>query len=187
MKLHPFVKLHFQHHLKPNIRKCTVWHVPSEDSDQLANFHILILIFTGCILEAKDVKFLHGIHQRLIRVHRCAGWFESVLGAHLSEDTFSYVAPHLCSFGMLLVLHSSRWLTYSKDTFLLFLHENLSCGYSLELPQWGNSNEYPQNRFWCKLNKKKYHDAKLILQVLTQLQQTTFWFFFFFFIEENRS
>ena len=25
----------------------------------------------------------------------------------------------------------------------LFLHKNISCGYSLEVPQWGTSNEYP--------------------------------------------
>ena len=27
----------------------------------------------------------------------------------------------------------------------LFLHENVCCVYSLEAPQWGASNEYPQH------------------------------------------
>ena len=31
--------------------------------------------------------------------------------------------------------------------FLLFLHENICCGYSLEAPQWGTSNEYSQHIF----------------------------------------
>ena len=31
--------------------------------------------------------------------------------------------------------------------FLLFLHENVYCGYSLEAPQRGASNEYPQHIF----------------------------------------
>ena len=30
---------------------------------------------------------------------------------------------------------------------LLFLHKNVCCGYSLEAPHWGASNEYPQHTF----------------------------------------
>ena len=33
--------------------------------------------------------------------------------------------------------------------------QNIDCGYSLELPKWGSSNEYPQSMFLCG-NKKKY-------------------------------
>ena len=35
----------------------------------------------------------------------------------------------------------------------LFLHENICCGYSLEAPRWGTSNEYPQHMF-LERNKK---------------------------------
>ena len=35
----------------------------------------------------------------------------------------------------------------------LFLHENICCGYSLEAPRWGASNEYPQHMFSWR-NKK---------------------------------
>ena len=31
--------------------------------------------------------------------------------------------------------------------FFLFLHKNICCGYSLEAPQLGTSNEYPQHTF----------------------------------------
>ena len=31
--------------------------------------------------------------------------------------------------------------------FFLFLLKNTDCGNSLELPQWGSSNEYPQSMF----------------------------------------
>ena len=36
--------------------------------------------------------------------------------------------------------------------FFLILHENICCGYSLEAPCWGTSNEYPQHMFlwWNK-------------------------------------
>ena len=33
--------------------------------------------------------------------------------------------------------------------------QNINCGYSLELPQQGGSNEYPQSMFLGR-NKKKY-------------------------------
>ena len=39
------------------------------------------------------------------------------------------------------------------DIFLIF-SQNIDCGYTLEPPQRGGSNEYPQSMFWSK-NKKK--------------------------------
>ena len=39
------------------------------------------------------------------------------------------------------------------DIFLIFA-QNIDCGYTLEPPQRGGSNEYPQSMFWSK-NKKK--------------------------------
>ena len=43
---------------------------------------------------------------------------------------------------------ASDWVSFfhlkSTDIFLL-LHENNCCGCSLEVPQWGTSNEYPQH------------------------------------------
>ena len=39
------------------------------------------------------------------------------------------------------------------DIFLIFA-QNIHCGYTLEPPRRGGSNEYPQSMFWSK-NKKK--------------------------------
>ena len=36
----------------------------------------------------------------------------------------------------------------------LFLLENIGCGYSLEPPRRGGSNEYPQSMFWAGIWKK---------------------------------
>ena len=35
--------------------------------------------------------------------------------------------------------------------YIIFLisAQNIDCGYSLELPHWGGSNEYPQSMFWA--------------------------------------
>ena len=42
------------------------------------------------------------------------------------------------------------------DFFFLFLLQNIDCGYMLEPPRRGGSNEYPQSMFWSK-NKKNRH------------------------------
>ena len=36
---------------------------------------------------------------------------------------------------------------------LPILHKNICCGYSLEAPRWGASNEYPQYIFWGASNE----------------------------------
>ena len=44
---------------------------------------------------------------------------------------------------------------------ILFLHENICCGYSLEAPPRGASNEDPQHMFSGR-NKKKINDSVLL-------------------------
>ena len=39
--------------------------------------------------------------------------------------------------------------------FSYFCSKNIDCGYSLEPPRWGGSNEYPQSMFWVEIWKKK--------------------------------
>ena len=44
------------------------------------------------------------------------------------------------------------------DIFLIFA-QNIECGYSLEPPRRGGSNEYPQSMFWSKNKKNRYNPA----------------------------
>ena len=44
-------------------------------------------------------------------------------------------------------------MTPSAEFLFLFLHKNVCCGYSLEAPHRGASNEYPQHMF-LRRNKK---------------------------------
>ena len=46
---------------------------------------------------------------------------------------------------------------FQKKMFAIFLifAQNIDCGYTLEPPHRGSSNEYPQSMFWSK-NKKNY-------------------------------
>ena len=41
------------------------------------------------------------------------------------------------------------------DIFLIFA-QNIDCGYTLEPPQRGGSNEYPKSMFWSKNKKNMY-------------------------------
>ena len=44
------------------------------------------------------------------------------------------------------------------DIFLIFA-QNIDCGYTLEPPQRGGSNEYPQSMFLSKNKKDRYTPA----------------------------
>ena len=39
--------------------------------------------------------------------------------------------------------------------FFLIFAQNIDCGYTLEPPRRGGSNEYPQSLFWSKKREKK--------------------------------
>ena len=39
------------------------------------------------------------------------------------------------------------------NKFSNFCSKNIDCGYLLELPRWGSSNEYPQSMFWAEIWK----------------------------------
>ena len=44
------------------------------------------------------------------------------------------------------------------DIFLIFA-QNIDCGFTLEPPRRGGSNEYPQSMFWSKNKKNRYTSA----------------------------
>ena len=54
---------------------------------------------------------------------------------------------------ILRVVKNGKFHQKIFEIFLIFA-QNIDCGYTLELPRPGGSNEYPQSMFWSK-NKKK--------------------------------
>ena len=50
---------------------------------------------------------------------------------------------------------------FQKKIFVIFLlfAQNTDCGYTLEPPRRGGSNEYPQSMFWSKNKKIRYTPA----------------------------
>ena len=44
--------------------------------------------------------------------------------------------------------------------FFIFLHKTIACGYSLELPNRGSSNEYSQSMFLSRIKKNNVYPCK---------------------------
>ena len=53
------------------------------------------------------------------------------------------------------VVKNENFVRKKKDIFLIFA-QNIDCGYTLEPPREGGSNEYPQHLFWNKNKKSRY-------------------------------
>ena len=51
---------------------------------------------------------------------------------------------------------------FSKKTSDIFhiSAQNIDCGYSLELPLWGSSKEYPQSMFLSRIKKNNVYPCK---------------------------
>ena len=56
------------------------------------------------------------------------------------------------------IFHGCKNDNFSDENFNIFLifAQNIDCGYTLEPPQGGGSNEYPQSMFWGKNKKNMY-------------------------------
>ena len=57
-----------------------------------------------------------------------------------------------------LVVKNEKFHWKNFDIFLIFA-QNIDCGYTLEPPRQGGSNEYPQSMFWNKNKKNRYTPA----------------------------
>ena len=56
------------------------------------------------------------------------------------------------------IFHCCKNDNFQMKFFVIFLIfvQNIDCGYTLEPPQRGGSNEYPQSMFWSKNKKNMY-------------------------------
>ena len=57
-----------------------------------------------------------------------------------------------------LALKTENFQLKMFDIFLSFA-QNIVCGYTLEPPRRGGSNEYPQSMFWSEIKKNRYTPA----------------------------
>ena len=66
---------------------------------------------------------------------------------HTAEDKLMTITKH--TYSNIFKISPPK-----TDIFHIYA-QNIGCGYSLELPQWDSSNEYPQSMFLSR-NKKIY-------------------------------
>ena len=52
---------------------------------------------------------------------------------------------------------TKNWKFLDKNTDIF---QHIYCGYSLEPPRWGGSNEYPQSMFWAEIRKNNVDPCK---------------------------
>ena len=83
-----------------------------------------------------------------IRLRIRAVWSESTLGAFCITKTYLYNFDPLKPNFYIVKLGFTGY-----TLFFLFLLENIDCGYSLEPPRRGGSNEYQHSMFWAELWK----------------------------------
>ena len=55
------------------------------------------------------------------------------------------------------ILTTKKWKFSDKNSDISHtIGQNIDCGYLLERPRWGGSNEYPQSMFWAEIRKIMY-------------------------------
>ena len=110
----------------------------------------------GACWRAKDTKFLNADNTDDDQADLSLRW------EHMTDGTYSHVAIQ-----MRVIIKKTRLFKYIENFTsknlkifrwkpLKFFHisaQNINCGYSLEPPHRGGSNEYPQSMFLSR-NKK---------------------------------
>ena len=82
-----------------------------------------------------------------IRPHRTRFLF-SKTGSNITQT-------RPCNIQQYITAVKNNFQIYLFNFFLIFA-QKIDCGCTLELPQWGGSNEYPQSMFWSKNPKKTF-------------------------------
>ena len=56
--------------------------------------------------------------------------------------------------------HQNKWKFSDKNFDIFRISQNIDCGYSLEQPRRGGSNEYPQSMFLSRYQKINVYPCK---------------------------
>ena len=67
----------------------------------------------------------------------------------MTSKSYNLVAKH-SDYEYLNALCMYRYENLPMQYIFLFFAQSIDCGYTIELPRRGGSNEYPQSMFWSK-------------------------------------
>ena len=131
--------------------------VSHEDSYQPAHLHCLIRAFAGPLYHQKKKYVYPNYLDRQVwpnfadpdqMQQNVASGHGLVFLPHNQHfvDTLAGSELDMC------IAPDKKGYPHITFFFFLFLHKIIWCGYSdsLEVPQWGTSNEYPQHCLWRK-------------------------------------
>ena len=86
--------------------------------------------------------------------------YDDVRGDHcLGKDTktiMDITITHLFKYIENFITKKLKFFRYNVWYFFHISAQNIDCGYSLEPPRRGGSNEYPQSVFWAEIRKIIY-------------------------------
>ena len=166
-------------YMSRKVRNVPLTCATNEDSNQPA--HPRNLISLRCPHEGTSHPWLSKMFpvKILIRLRIRAGWSEPCW-THMSEGTFSDVAAHICldkkrGLGLLgwyitktcrfkyienFTTQNCKFSDKKKSDIFHISAHNIDCGYSLEPPRRGGSNEYPQPMFLSRNKKNSVYPCK---------------------------
>ena len=96
-------------------------------------------------------------HSQVPLLNRKAPFMEDIV---VSKEGVTKLLKHYENMpmqyrGIFKVVKNENFQWKKFDIFLIFA-QNIDCGYTLEPPRRGSSNEYPQSMFWSKNKKNRY-------------------------------
>ena len=126
-----------------NVRKCTWWFERHAKSQPV----ILISLCCGSI---RSLTTNRAPIDYPIRLCGCGEWSECSLDArHHYENTPIQIYRKFH-------LRKLKFVRLKNSDIFSYFCSNIDCGYSLEPPRRGGSNEYPQSMFWSEIRKLMY-------------------------------
>ena len=105
---------------------------------------------------------MEGAHQYLQSDMNYAGnmWPQSVKirPQYMLLSMLEICITKTCPCNILNFSKLEKLKIFTRIVFYIFLifAQNIDCGYTLEPPRRGGSNEYPQSMFWSKNKKNRY-------------------------------
>ena len=135
-----------------NVSKHTFVHAPSEVSDHLSICAIWSESSLGTILDSKNAKCLPEDKEDSDQIAKMGRLIWVFVGhTYLKAGyVFSLSSSYSKVFAVwfrALVKEEYMYLLIILGKFSPIPHKNICCGYSLEGPYWGPSNEYLQHMF----------------------------------------
>ena len=131
--------------------------MPSKDSDQTARMRSLIRVFAGhtCGLVGNTVP-----NSILINTIFCVLFLLKQL--HVNICCLSPLITKTCLFKYTerLITEKLKKIRQKNSNIFHISAQNIDCGYSLEPPRRGGSNEYPQSMFLSRNKKNNVYPCK---------------------------